>query len=282
MGNSILKATSSMDRQVSSSGNWSQIKWIWFAWVRVRSAILVAGCGSATVQAPPKTPPPAAGITVSVTPPSANLRAGDALTFQASVSGTTNAAVTWSVNGTKGGTTAIGAIGTNGKYTAPVSLPNPNTVTVKATSAADATANGTSSVTLMNPTPVIMGINPTSISTGNFSLTVTGSKFVTGTTVLLNGSAISTTVNSSTQLTATGNAASAGTYAVSVQNPDPGSSTSSSLNLTVSGPTQALGCSGMSLGQGASLNGFRPFPADNFVEQRYFCVASGRELERDY
>src|SRR6266404_7334373 len=256
-----------MERHASSSGKCRQIRRISFAWVLVRSAILVAGCGSASVQAPPKKSPPPPAVTVSVSPDTANLRAADTFTFQASVNGTSNTGVWWFVNGTRGGTNVgIGAAGTidaNGKYTAPASLPNPNTVSVKATSAADATASGTSSVTLWNPTPVITGINPTTTNTGNFSLTVTGSKFVSGANVLLNGNAITTTFNSATQLTAAGNAASAGTYTVSVQNPDPGSSTSSTVNLTVTGTTQAPSCGGMSLGQGASLNGFRPFPADN-------------------
>jgi hypothetical protein len=215
------------------------------------------------VSAPPKTQPPVAGVSVTVSPTSANVRAGDSYTFQASVSGTTNTSVTWSVNGTNGGTSATGTIDANGKYTAPASLPNPNTVNVKATSTADTSASGASNVTLMNPTPTITGIDPAATNTGSFTLTVTGSKFVSGAKVLLNGSALSTTVNSAAQLTATGNATSAGTYSVSVQNPDPGSSTSSSVNLTVNGATQTASCSGMALGQGAGLNGFRPFPDDN-------------------
>jgi len=238
------------------------MKKIVLAWALLRGAVFVAGCGG-TVSAPPKTQPPVAGVTVTVSPTSANVRAGDSYTFQASVSGTTNTSVTWSVNGTNGGTSATGTIDANGKYTAPANLPNPNTVNVKATSAADTSASGASNVTLMNPTPTITGINPAATNTGSFTLTVTGSKFVSGAKVLLNGSTLSTTVNSAAQLTATGNATSAGTYSVSVQNPDPGSSTSSSVNLTVNGATQTASCSGMALGQGAGLNGFRPFPDDN-------------------
>lgn len=239
-----------------------KMKKIVLAWALLRGAVFVAGCGG-TVSAPPKTQPPVAGVTVTVSPTSANVRAGDSYTFQASVSGTTNTSVTWSVNGTNGGTSATGTIDANGKYTAPANLPNPNTVNVKATSAADTSASGASNVTLMNPTPTITGINPAATNTGSFTLTVTGSKFVSGAKVLLNGSALSTTVNSAAQLTATGNATSAGTYSVSVQNPDPGSSTSSSVNLTVNGAAQTASCSGMALGQGAGLNGFRPFPDDN-------------------
>jgi len=200
---------------------------------------------------------------VSLSPTTANIRAGDSYTFQASVSGASNSSVTWAVNGTNGGSAAVGTIDANGKYSAPTSLPNPNSVTVAATSAADTTKSASSAVTLLNPTPTITGINPAATNTGAFTLVVTGSKFVSGAKVLLNGSGLATTVNSSTQLTASGTAPTAGTYSVSVQNPDPGSSTSSSVNFMVNGSPQTASCSGMALGQGASLNGFRPFPDDN-------------------
>ena len=252
-----------MGQTCRNSDRLLKIKKIAFLWALLRGCVFVAGCGGGSAYAPPKTPPPTAGITVSVTPAMANLRAGDSYTFQASVSGTTNTNLAWSVNGTTGGSAATGTVDANGKYSAPATLPNPNTVSVKATSAADSSASGTSSVTLMNPTPMITGINPAATNTGNFTLVVTGSKFVGGAQVLLNGSALTTTMNSSTQLTATGNVASAGTYSVSVQNPDPGSSTSSSINLTVNGTTQTGSCYGMSLGQGATLNSFRPFPDDS-------------------
>lgn len=256
-------AASTTWRHRVAAPKWRKIRKIWIAWALVRGAFSVAGCGAGVVQQPPKTPPPVTGVSVGVSPTTANIRAGDTYTFQANVSGSTNTSVTWSVNGTNGGSAATGTIDANGKYSAPTNLPNPNTVTVKATSAADATASATSDVTLLNPTPTITGINPATINTGGFSLIVTGSKFVNGAKVLLNGAALTTAVNSATQLTATGTASSAGMYSVSVQNPDPGSSTSSTVNLTVNGSTQAANCNGMSVGQGASLNGFVPFPSDN-------------------
>jgi hypothetical protein len=251
-----------MEQKKAPSCKWLQIKRIWCAWTLLRAALLIAGCGAGVAQktAPP---PPTAGVSVGVSPTTASIRAGDSYTFQATVSGSSNTAVTWSVNGTNGGSATVGTIDSNGKYTAPANLPNPNTVTVKATSAADASASGTSGVTLLNPTPAITGINPASVNTGNFTLVVTGTKFVAGAQVLLNGGTLSTSVNSATQATATGSVASAGNYNISVQNPDPGSSTSAAVNLTVNGATQAPSCNGMSLGQGASLNGFRPFPDDN-------------------
>jgi hypothetical protein len=104
--------------------------------------------------------------------------------------------------------------------------------------------------------------------TGSFSLTVSGSNFVNGAQVQFGGAALATTVVSSTTLTATGTAQSAGQVGVSVSNPNPGSSISGAIDVQVtSGGNPVSACSGMSLGQGASLNGFLPFPADNAWNQ---------------
>lgn len=221
----------------------------------------LAACGSASSTG--NTPPAATSITVAVSPSTSNVRVGNSTSFSATVSGTSNAAVTWSVNDTPSGSSAIGTIDSSGKYTAPTSLPSPNTVTIKATSSADTSKSSTSSVTLMNPTPVLTGISPASTNLGSFSLTITGSNFVSGAQVLLSNAPISTTFVSSTQLTATGTASSSGAFSVVVQNPDPGSSESTAVNFQVNGSPQTSGCSSMSTGQGASLNGFRPFPSDN-------------------
>jgi hypothetical protein len=222
----------------------------------------LAACGSAssTSNTPP---PPTASITVAVSPSTANVRVGNSASFSATVSGISNSAVTWSVDDTAGGSSALGTIDSSGKYSAPASLPSPNTVSIKATSSADTSKSSTSSVTLMNPTPVLTGISPASTNLGNFSLTITGSNFVSGAQVLLSNSAISTTFVSSTQLTATGTASSSGTFSAVVQNPDPGSSESSAVNFQVNGSPQTSSCSGMATGQGASLNNFLPFPSDN-------------------
>jgi hypothetical protein len=222
-----------------------------------------AGCAAATSGKKQPPPPPPPSITVTVTPPSANIRAGDSLPFTAAVSGTTNVSVTWSVNGIAGGSATLGTITANGSYTAPASLPNPNTITIRATSTADSSASGVSNVSLLNPTPTLTSINPTSVAAGNFTLTVTGSKFVSGAQVLLGATPLQTTFSSTTQLTATGTANSAGTFAVTVSNPNPGSSSSSSANLQVTGSTQGSACGSMVPGQGSSLGGFLPFPADS-------------------
>ncbi|HEY2251186.1 MAG TPA: IPT/TIG domain-containing protein, partial [Planctomycetaceae bacterium] len=199
---------------------------------------------------------------VMVSPSNANVRAGSSFQFTATVTGNSNTSVTWSVNGTAGGSSAAGTISASGNYSAPATLPNPDALTITATSAATASASGSSAVTILNPTPTLVGTNPASTGTGAFSITLTGTNFISGAQVMLGGTALTTSFVSSTQLTATGSEATAGIYAVTVVNPDPGSSSSNALNLQIGGSQQqASGCAQMSLGQGASLNGFVPFSA---------------------
>lgn len=94
------------------------------------------------------------GVSVSVTPSSVSLQTDAQKQFAATVSGNTNQSVTWDVNGTVGGNSAVGFIDSiSGLYTAPSIVPSPATVTVHATSAAVASAIGSASVTITNPAP---------------------------------------------------------------------------------------------------------------------------------
>ena len=213
-------------------------------------------------------------VTVVVSPSSTNVRLIATQQFNASVSGTSNTSVNWSVNGVAGGNSTIGTITTGGMYQAPVTLPNPNTVTVEAISAADSGATSSSAVTLQNPVPVLSTVTPSSFATGTFSLTLTGSGFVNGAQVSFGETPLSTAFVSSTQLTASGTASTAGPVAVAVTNPNPGSATSAAVDVTVtssggggSGGGQFGACGGIATGQEGSLNGFVPFPADNLWNQ---------------
>ena len=172
-------------------------------------------------------------MTVTVSPASTDVRTGATQSFSAMVSGSSNSAVSWQVNGVTGGSAATGTISSSGLYTAPKTVPGSNPVIVRAVSSADASATGSSAVTLQNPMPLLTGIAPTSVPAGAFTITVNGSGFVSGAQVLLAGAPLATTFVSSTQLTAAGNEASAGTFSVAVMNPNPGSATSSSQNLQV-------------------------------------------------
>jgi hypothetical protein len=227
--------------------------------------LLQAGC--AAVRSETNTQQPPRQVQVSISPNAANVRAGSSQQFTATVTGSSNSAVTWSVNNVAGGDSSNGTINSTGNYVAPASLPSPNSITIQATSAADSSASGSSDVTLLNPTPILGAINPTSINVGALSIAVTGSNFLSNSQVLFAGVPLTTTYVSATQLTVTGTASTIGIFAVSVSNPNPGQSTSSSINLQVTSTTQASACSGMAVGAGASLNGFRPFPANNAWNQ---------------
>lgn len=182
------------------------------------------------------------GISVQVSPASVGVRINNAENFTATVTGSTNQSVTWSVNGIAGGNGTIGTIDSNGHYSPPPFIPSPNTVTVTATSAADTSKQGNSSVALENPIPGLTSVNPASIGVGAFMITLTGNEFVSGATVLFGGQPLTTMFVSSTELTATGTAtaAQAGNVSVTVQNPNPGQSNSGSLMAQVINGGQGL------------------------------------------
>jgi uncharacterized repeat protein (TIGR03803 family) len=98
------------------------------------------------------------------------------------------------------------------------------------------TSHTTSVVT--NPAPSITSISPSSAYAGGpaFTLTVTGSSFISGSTVTWNGASLATTYVSSTQLTASvpaSDISATGTATVAVVTPAPGGGTSSGLAFTV-------------------------------------------------
>jgi uncharacterized protein (DUF1800 family)/plastocyanin len=174
------------------------------------------------------------GVTVS--PASSTVRAGDTQQFTAKVTSAMDQAVVWSVNGVMGGNSTLGTISTTGLYKAPAALPTPNSVSIEATSASDKTLSGKVMAMLENPVPTVTAVSPAAVPVGNFTLTITGSKFVNGAKVMFAGQALTTKFVSATQLTATGTTTSAqnGTSVqVSVVNPDPGSITSSTMMVKI-------------------------------------------------
>jgi hypothetical protein len=84
------------------------------------------------------------GVTVSISPTAAILTSGSSQQFTATVSGSTNTAVTWTVS--------AGSISSSGLFTAPT-VSTTTTVTVTATSQADATKTGSAIVTVTPPAP---------------------------------------------------------------------------------------------------------------------------------
>jgi uncharacterized protein (DUF1800 family) len=161
--------------------------------------------------------------TLTLSPSQASVRVGSAQPFAPSLAGNS---WTWSVNGIAGGNATLGTIDANGNYRASAVLPTPNTITIAVAESAKPTETASSAVTLLNPIPVVTGISPPQVNVGTFTLTITGSEFVSGATVSFGGTTLTTSVVSSTQLTASGTAtpAQVGSVAVDVMNPDPGAS----------------------------------------------------------
>src|SRR6266478_144533 len=129
-------------------------------------------------------------ISVSVSPTSASLQIGHSQQFAATVSNTSNTAVTWLVNGTVGGDSTLGTISSTGLYTAPSSVPSPSSVTVTAQSVADTSKSASATVNISAP-PVSVSISPTgaTLQVGHsrqFTATVTNTSD-TAVTWLMNG-----------------------------------------------------------------------------------------------
>ena len=98
--------------------------------------------------------------------------------------------------------------------------------------------------TIVNPVPTLSGLTPASVGLGGpgFTLTVTGTNFVTTSVVRWNGADRATTYVSATQLRAVISATDVlmvGIGRVTVFNPAPGGGTSNSMNL-VSGALGGL------------------------------------------
>lgn len=152
----------------------------------------------------PQNPPPVTGVTV--TPSSAKLNKGASQAFSANVSGVTDQSVFWSIMGAvpDSGDATHGFIDNAGVYIAPTSVPSPATITVKATSGADATKSGTASLTIQAGSKVSVTVSPANVSVPTF-----GSQQFTGTVIGNANTALTWEVNG-----ATGGSASTGTVSV--------------------------------------------------------------------
>jgi hypothetical protein len=125
------------------------------------SILGLTSCGGGGNSNPGPPPPPPSQITsVAVTPGTGQLRTGDNLLFTAEVEGTGpfNRTVVWSVQGINGGDAAHGFI-VGGQYTAPATPPNPNIVSITATSVQDTTKFATASATVYSI--AIIPVDPT-------------------------------------------------------------------------------------------------------------------------
>src|SRR6266705_675290 len=111
------------------------------------SVIVTASDGTGQANASVTVVPPATSVSVSISPTSASVQVGQSKQFTATISGTTNTAVNWLVNGGLGGNSTVGTISAAGLYTAPSSVPA-NAVTVTAQSAYNSTSSANAAVTI--------------------------------------------------------------------------------------------------------------------------------------
>ena len=129
---------------------------------RQDSADVIVNPTSATTTAPAiagttacLVPIAAAMVNISVSPTTSSLVAGSGTqAFTATVTNTSNTALTWQVNGIVGGNASVGTISTDGLYSAPATVPTPANVTVTAVAAADTMRSATATITITAPVPV--------------------------------------------------------------------------------------------------------------------------------
>lgn len=131
-------------------------------------AFTLVGCSSSNNSS--TTPPPVVSVTLNQS--AASVDVSRPMPFTATVTGTTNTAVTWSVDSVSGGNSTVGTISTTGLYTAP-SLAGSHTVT--ATSVADTSKSASAGVTVTG----FVSVSPPSVDviatqTQQFSATVQG------------------------------------------------------------------------------------------------------------
>jgi uncharacterized protein (DUF1800 family) len=171
-----------------------------------------------------------------------DVRVSKTLNLGLMVAGTNNPGVSLQVNGIAGGNAQVGtaALQTDGSinYVAPPVVPTPsNVVQLTITSVDNPAVSITQNISVMNPIPILNSATPNTLNIGPPSTTVvlTGQSFINGAQVLVNGSPVTATFNSGTQLTAAVSPTESGNLDLQVLNPSPGPAASADLIALVNG-----------------------------------------------
>ena len=114
-------------------------------------SVLFLGCSGSSNQS---------SVGITVLPTAASVSVGNTQQFTATVTGTSNTGVSWTVVGGA----SNGTITSAGLYTAPTSVPNPPTVTVTATSQANTAKSASATVTVTTP----ITVSPSAATVANF------------------------------------------------------------------------------------------------------------------
>ena len=219
----------------------------------VRFTPTSAGSKTATLNIPHNASNTSSPVTVSLTgtgnnpvpsitslSPSSRTAGGPAFTLTVNGSGyVSTSVVRW--NGSDRTTTFVSSTQLTASITASdIATAGTATVTVFNPTPGGGTSGGLS-FSINNPVPSATSLSPSSATAGGaaFTLTVSGSNFVSGSKVRWNGSDRTTNYVSSTQLTASITAsdiATSGTATVTVFNPTPGGGTSGGLSFSINNP----------------------------------------------
>lgn len=135
---------------------------------------VLSGCGGlvgSNSSGMPANPTP---ISVSVVANSTSVLLGTTTALTASVSGTTNTAVAWSINGIPGGNAQVGTISAGGLFLAPAILPSPPTVEVQAASATDSSKTGEAAITIISDVSVSLSPGSAAVELGAQQMFQTG------------------------------------------------------------------------------------------------------------
>ncbi|MBZ5602288.1 MAG: hypothetical protein LAO79_08280 [Acidobacteriia bacterium] len=165
-------------------------------------------------------------VQISISPKTATLQAGQTQQFTATVTGSSNTAVTWTATG--------GTISSAGLFTAGSGAGN---FAVNATSVADTTKSASAQVTVQVPQPVQVSVSPSAITlapgqTQQFTATVTGTSNTAVTWVATGG-----TITSAGLYTAGSSAGSFTVTATSVADSTKSASATIQINSTQPTPT---------------------------------------------
>lgn len=156
--------------------------------------------------------------------------------YSATVTGTANAAVTWSIKGASA-TENYGTISATGLYTPPATVPVHGLISIAATSVADTTKSSATSVTISNPVPTIASASMTPGMHSTFLVDVFGHSFMPNSTATYAGYGVATTYLNASHLQFTlSNPPVPGTVVtLGVINPAPGRTQSANFDTTVPG-----------------------------------------------
>ena len=156
--------------------------------------------------------------------------------FTATVTGMSGmtTAVNWSV-GRPGLNTGLGTISSAGLYTAPAVLPSNTQIQITATSVANSKISAITFLYLLPNGPTVTGVSPNPVPVGTDKVTISGSGFVSGASVVFGGAQSGATFVNANTLTLTTYQGPATSITVYVVNP--GTMPSNTITVPVAGTT---------------------------------------------